>query len=137
MHVPIACVAREIVTSSTGGHFDSAGPDKKQDAMSCELDNTTNNDLRVGMRSTGTWRSATHRFTHLRVLSRAKGMVGRNVKISNPFSWGDVTWMYSYTEKGVSKRIEHRDEREGTRSKGRKLIRNFRNILTEMGSDGS
>lgn len=42
--MPIACGAREFVTSSTGGHFDSAGPDKKRDAMSCELDNATNND---------------------------------------------------------------------------------------------
>ena len=31
----------------------------------------------------------------------------------------------------------HRDVGEDTRNKGRKLIRNFRNILTEMGGDGS
>lgn len=51
--------AREIVTSSTGGHFDSAGPDKKQDAMSCELHNTMNNDLRARVRSTSIRKFAT------------------------------------------------------------------------------
>lgn len=132
------CGTRNRDVIKTGGHFDSAGPDKKQDAMSCELDNTTNNDLCVGTRSTDTWRSAAHRFTHLRVLSRAKGTVGRNIKISNPFSVGRRYMnVHPYTEKGVSKRMEHRVEGEDTRNKGRKLIRNFRNILTEMGGDGS
>lgn len=42
--------------------------------------------------------------------------------------------MYSYRERNrVSKRIEYHGDGEGTRRESRKLIRNFRNILTEMG----
>ena len=45
--------------------------------MSRELDNTTNNDPRVGTRSTDTCRSAAHRFTHSRAyFARAKGTGG-------------------------------------------------------------
>lgn len=98
--VPIACGAREFVTSSTGGHFDSAGPDKKRDAMSCELDNATNNDLcaRPCTRSTSTRESVTHRFTHWYIFIsevRHGGQATRNVEISNPFPCScDRTYLY-------------------------------------------